>query len=65
MKVSVLTATYNRCEDIEKLYNSLVVNKNSGVEFEWLIMDDGSTDKTQAVCRSKTKALVAPICEAT
>lgn len=49
MKVSVLTATYNRCEDIEKLYNSLVVNKNSGVEFEWLIMDDGSTDKTKLV----------------
>ena len=49
MKVSVLTATYNRCEDIEKLYNSLVVNKNSGVDFEWLIMDDGSTDKTKLV----------------
>ena len=49
MKVSVLTATYNRAEDIEKLYNSLVVNKNSGVDFEWLIMDDGSTDKTKLV----------------
>ena len=49
MKVSVLTATYNRAEDIEKLYNSLVVNKNSGVDFEWLIMDDGSTDKTKFV----------------
>ena len=47
MKVSVLTATYNRCEELEKLYTSLVVNAQSGVDFEWLIMDDGSTDKTK------------------
>ena len=49
MKISVLTATYNRCSDIEKLYNSLIVNKNSGIDFEWLIMDDGSTDKTKNI----------------
>jgi glycosyltransferase involved in cell wall biosynthesis len=47
MKVSVLTTTYNRCEELEKLYTSLVVNAQSGVDFEWLIMDDGSTDKTK------------------
>jgi len=58
MKVSVLTATYNRCEDIEKLYNSLVVNKNSGVDFEWLIMDDGSTDKTKLVVDGFLKQVV-------
>ena len=49
MKISVLTATYNRCSDIEKLYNSLIVNKNFGIDFEWLIMDDGSTDKTKNI----------------
>ena len=49
MKISVLTATYNRCSDIEKLYNSLIVNKNSGFDFEWLIMDDGCTDKTKNI----------------
>ena len=49
MKISVLTATYNRCSDIEKLYNSLIVNKNSGIDFEWLSMDDGSTDKTKNI----------------
>lgn len=49
MKISVLTTTYNRCSDIEKLYNSLIVNKNSGIDFEWLIMDDGSTDKTKNI----------------
>ena len=47
MKISVLTTTYNRCDELEKLYTSLVVNAQSGVDFEWLIMDDGSTDKTK------------------
>lgn len=49
MKISVLTTTYNRAEDLEKLYTSLIVNHNSNVKFEWLIMDDGSTDKTKLV----------------
>ncbi len=49
MKISILTATYNRADDLEKLYTSLVINNNSGVDYEWLIMDDGSTDKTKLV----------------
>ena len=49
MKISVLTPTYNRADDLERLYTSLVVNNNSGIDFEWLIMDDGSTDKTKIV----------------
>lgn len=49
MKISILTPTYNRADELERLYTSLVVNSNSGIEFEWLIMDDGSTDKTKIV----------------
>ena len=49
MKVSILTPTFNRADELERLYTSLVVNNNSDVEFEWLIMDDGSTDKTKMV----------------
>lgn len=49
MKISILTATYNRAEDLEKLYTSLVINSSSNVDYEWLIMDDGSTDKTKLV----------------
>lgn len=49
MKISILTATYNRAQDLEKLYTSLVINSNSKIEYEWLIMDDGSTDKTKLV----------------
>lgn len=52
MKLSILTATYNRENEIEKLYNSLIINSNSGVDFEWLIMDDGSTDNTKTKIKS-------------
>ena len=47
MKISILTPTYNRENDLEELYNSLLINNNSGIDFEWLIMDDGSTDNTK------------------
>ncbi len=46
MKISVLTATYNRKELLKNLYDSLLKNVNDGIEIEWLIMDDGSNDGT-------------------
>ena len=49
MKLSVLTATYNRASFLEKLYNSIIQNLNSGLDVEWLIMDDGSVDNTSEV----------------
>ena len=55
MKISVLTPTYNRAKDLERLYTSLVVNSNSPVKFEWLIMDDGSTDNTKIVVENFIK----------
>lgn len=49
MKISVLTATYNRANLLSKLYESIVNNLNENIEVEWLIMDDGSTDETKNV----------------
>lgn len=49
MKLSILTATYNRASFLEKLYNSIIQNIDSGLEVEWLIMDDGSEDNTSEV----------------
>lgn len=49
MKLSILTATYNRACFLEKLYNSIIQNLESGLEAEWLIMDDGSEDNTTEV----------------
>lgn len=47
MKISILTATYNRTKFLPKLYESIIKNANCGIEIEWLIMDDGSTDETK------------------
>ncbi len=45
MTVTVFTPTYNRREKLERLYTNLT--KQTCFEFEWLIVDDGSTDETE------------------
>lgn len=45
--VTVVTPTYNRCAYLTRLYESLE-NQNSK-DFIWLIVDDGSVDKTKGV----------------
>lgn len=47
LKVTVFTATYNRMNLLKKLYDSLV--KQTNKNFEWIIVDDGSTDDTSTV----------------
>ena len=44
LKVTVFTPTYNRGYIIEKLYRSL--QRQSFQNFEWLVVDDGSSDET-------------------
>ena len=55
MKLSILTATYNRAGFLEKLYQSIIKNLESGLEVEWLIMDDGSQDETPNVVKKFIK----------
>lgn len=45
--VTVFTPTYNRAHLLDKLYSSLLTQ--SIKDFEWLIVDDGSTDQTEIV----------------
>lgn len=47
MKITVFTPTYNRAYIIENLYRSL--QRQSFRDFEWLIVDDGSSDNTEEV----------------
>jgi len=42
--ITVLTPTYNRAYTLERLYKSLLLQ---AIPFEWLIIDDGSTDGTK------------------
>lgn len=44
MKITVFTPTYNRGYIIEKLYKTL--QNQTYQNFEWLVIDDGSTDHT-------------------
>lgn len=53
--VTIITPTYNRAELLKNLYQSLEQQNNK--DFEWLIVDDGSTDRTkEAVEEIKEKA---------
>ena len=61
MKVSILTPTYNRGDKLNKLYTSLLVNNNSKVEIEWLIMDDGSKDRTKTIITNFIKQNIIDI----
>ena len=44
-KITVFTPTYNRAYILETLYRSL--QRQSFRNFEWLIVDDGSSDGTR------------------
>lgn len=52
--ITILTATYNRKEDLKKLYKSLV--KQTNHKFQWLIIDDGSSDYTKEIVKNFDKA---------
>jgi len=45
MKLTIFTATYNRAHLIGRIYESLL--RQSVFDFEWLVIDDGSTDNTR------------------
>ena len=47
--ITVFTPTYNRGNLLNRLYQSLCKQKNK--EFEWVIVDDGSTDETSSIIK--------------
>ena len=50
MKLTVFTPTYNRAYIIENLYRSL--QRQTCHDFEWLVVDDGSSDHTEELFRA-------------
>jgi len=48
MLLTIFTPTYNRANLLKRLYQS-ILNQSNKKTFEWLIIDDGSTDNTQDV----------------
>lgn len=61
--ISIITASYNRGYIISKLYESL--EKQSIKNFEWIIIDDGSSDNTQELATKwglQTESFVISYC---
>lgn len=46
MKLTIFTPAYNRASTLDRLFRSLV--RQSVRDFEWLVIDDGSSDGTEA-----------------
>lgn len=53
MKLTIFTPTYNREKYLKKLYDSLLNQTNKN--FNWIIVDDGSTDDTEKVVKGFIK----------
>ena len=47
--ITIITPTYNRADLLPRLYESLA--RQTDRDFEWLVVDDGSTDRTEELIR--------------
>ena len=47
MLLTIFTATYNRAHLLPRLYDSL--KRQQATDFEWIVVDDGSSDDTAEV----------------
>jgi glycosyltransferase involved in cell wall biosynthesis len=57
--ITVFTPTYNRAYTLHKCYESLKIQ--SCKDFEWLIVDDGSTDNTKSLVEKWISENIVPI----
>ena len=61
MKLSILTATYNRGKYLQKLYDSIKENLKYNLNCEWIIVDDGSSDDTKTYVKKFIDENTIPI----
>lgn len=59
MELTVVTVTYNRAHTLYRVFDSLM--KQTYKDFEWLIIDDGSTDNTEEVVSRYIKEAWFPV----
>ena len=57
--LTVFTPTYNRKDMLSRVYDSLKAQTNK--DFEWLIVDDGSTDGTESRVREFINEKIIPV----
>lgn len=55
MRVLMIVPAYNEQDNIAETVNKICSNKNikNGVEVDYIVINDGSTDNTQIVCESE------------
>jgi len=56
---SVITPTYNRAHTLERVYRSL--QEQSFQDFEWVVVDDGSTDHTRTLVQGWQQEASFPV----
>jgi glycosyltransferase involved in cell wall biosynthesis len=59
MQFTIFTPTYNRAHTLHRVFNSL--KQQTFTDFEWLIVDDGSTDETATIVEKYKKTATFPI----
>lgn len=59
MTITILTPTYNRSNEIKTLWGSL--QSQTEKDFEWLVVDDGSTDNIRGLIEQLQAASYFPI----
>lgn len=57
--LTVVTVTYNRAHTLHRVFDSLM--EQSYKDFEWLVVDDGSTDGTEELIREYAKRAWFPV----
>ncbi|MCK8623644.1 glycosyltransferase family 2 protein [Prevotella sp. E13-27] len=57
--ITVFTPTFNRAHTLDRLYESLC--RQTSNDFEWLVIDDGSTDSTRQQIKKWQEENVIPI----
>jgi len=59
LKFTIATATYNRADVLHRVYESL--NAQTNQDFEWIIVDDGSSDHTADLVQKWIQESAYPI----
>lgn len=59
MLLTIFTPTYNRAHTLKRTFESLCSQKIK--DFEWLVVDDGSTDETEHLVRDLNKFADFPV----
>src|SRR5437868_12321251 len=61
MRATVFTPTFNRAATLHRVYESLCQQNVATRTFEWVVVDDGSTDTTKDLVESWARSAPFPI----